>query len=90
MESDQRKAVFLREAAANLSNVNVLASRAEALSAPFDGLISRAVRPEEVAALVPRLAPQAWMLLARGQKEWQEIEILPWDSTSSVMFHVEH
>ena len=90
VESDQRKAVFLREAAANLSNVNVLAFRAEALTAPFDGLISRAVRPEEVAALVPRLAPQAWMLLARGQKEWQEIEILPWDSTSSVMFHVEH
>ena len=90
VESDQRKAVFLREAAANLSNVNVQTSRAERLTASFDGLISRAVRPEEVAELVPKLAPEAWMLLTRGQKDWQEIEVLPWDSTSAVMFHVEH
>lgn len=90
VESDQRKAVFLREAAANLPNVNILASRAEGLTAPFDGLISRAVRPEEIAELVPKLAPRAWMLLARGQKDWQEIEVLPWDLTSSIMFHVEH
>jgi 16S rRNA (guanine527-N7)-methyltransferase len=90
VESDQRKAVFLREAAANLANVNVLAARAEGLDSTFDGLVSRAVRPEQVATLVPKLAPQAWMLLTRGQKDWQEIAILPWDATSSVMFHVEH
>lgn len=90
VESDQRKAVFLRESSASLSNVSVLTSRAEVLTERFDGLISRAVRPEEVAALVPRLAPHAWMLLARGQKDWQEIQVLPWDYTSAVMFHVEH
>ncbi len=88
VESDQRKAVFLRESVVDLPNATVLASRAEHLDGRFDGLISRAVKPEEIARLIPRLASRAWMLLACGQKSWQEVETLPWKSDSAVMFHV--
>ena len=51
VESDQRKAVFLREAARELRNVAVRAVRAEHLAERFDILVSRAVRKEDVLAL---------------------------------------
>lgn len=43
VESHQRKAVFLREATRELSNVNVLAARAESVRERYAWLISRAV-----------------------------------------------
>ncbi|HWB96616.1 MAG TPA: 16S rRNA (guanine(527)-N(7))-methyltransferase RsmG [Bryobacteraceae bacterium] len=43
IESHQRKAVFLREASRGLTNVRILAVRAEAVSETFDWVISRAV-----------------------------------------------
>lgn len=90
VESDQRKAVFLREAVAQLPNVRVESIRAESLTGAFDTIISRAVNPQEVSRLLPKIAPQAWMLLTRGQTDWQEDKVLPWDPDSAVMFHVEH
>src|ERR1700688_961809 len=51
VESNQRKAVFLREASRNLPNVRVLAKRAEDLVSTYDWVISRAVRPQDILTL---------------------------------------
>lgn len=51
VESHQRKAVFLREAARGLSNVRVLAERAESLEFSYDWMVSRAVSPQDVVRL---------------------------------------
>jgi 16S rRNA (guanine527-N7)-methyltransferase len=69
VESHQRKAVFLREAARSLTNVQVLAQRAEEVTDSYDWTISRAVRPEDVLKL--KLAPHVAILGAEG-------ESLPW------------
>ncbi len=87
IESHARKAVFLRESC----RLPVLNQRAELIQQKFDCLVSRAVSPLEVAALVPRLAPQAWMLMARSDADgstWNIVAELPWDRTSVVAFHV--
>ena len=69
VESHARKAVFLREATRNLTNVRVLAQRSEAVADSYDWTISRAVRPEDVLQL--DLAPRVAVLGAEG-------ESLPW------------
>jgi 16S rRNA (guanine527-N7)-methyltransferase len=69
VESHQRKAVFLREAARRLTNVRVLSQRAEAVTDSYDWTISRAVRPEDVLKL--NLAPRVAVLGVEGK-------ILPW------------
>jgi len=82
IESDQRKAVFLREASRGLTNVHVVAARAEAVKESFAWAISRAVSYKELGKgswkLGARLAlltgsdapPAAWGL------EWS-VEALP-------------
>lgn len=89
VESDQRKAVFLRE-----SGLPVLIQRAQSINRRFDCLVSRAVDPDEVARLVgnslPSLAPQAFMLI-KERSTWNTIVRLPWDHSNVVAtFHVEH
>ena len=89
VESDQRKAVFLRE-----SGLPVLIQRAQAIKRQFDCLVSRAVDPDEVARLVGNspssLAPQAYMLI-KERSTWNTIVHLPWDHSNVVArFHVEH
>jgi 16S rRNA (guanine527-N7)-methyltransferase len=69
VESHQRKAVFLREAALGLTNVRVLAQRAEELNNSYDWMISRAVRPADVLQL--NLAPHVAVLGVEGDS-------LPW------------
>jgi 16S rRNA (guanine527-N7)-methyltransferase len=69
VESHQRKAVFLREATRRLTNVRVLAQRAEAVAGSYDWTISRAVRPEDVLTL--KLAPHVAVLGVEGDS-------LPW------------
>src|SRR6266404_3596684 len=44
VESHQRKAVFLQEAARELPNVRVIAKRAEACEGRYDWMLARAVR----------------------------------------------
>ena len=51
VESNQKKAVFLREASRGLSSIRVIAGRAEDLSNSYDWVISRAVRPADVLEL---------------------------------------
>ncbi len=62
IESHQRKAVFLKEAARGLANVRVLAGRAEETAAEFDLAISRAVSYLDLSASLKLLAPAADLL----------------------------
>jgi 16S rRNA (guanine527-N7)-methyltransferase len=87
VESNQRKAVFLREAIRGLDNISVVAARAEDLSTTYDWLVSRAVNPTEVAALGPRVAPRIGLMLGesdflelKADKHiaWREPIQLPW------------
>ena len=78
VESHQRKAVFLREATRKLSNVRVLAKRADDLVGSYDWMISRAVRSEDVFKL--NLASNIAVLGSEGEK-------LPWGE-SRALFHV--
>jgi 16S rRNA (guanine527-N7)-methyltransferase len=87
VESNQRKAVFLREATRHMANVSVVAQRAETVSHSFDWLVSRAVNPKDVVGLVPRLASRIGLMLGesdfleiRNAKHiaWSEPIQLPW------------
>jgi len=69
VESHARKAVFLREATRNLTNVRVLPQRAESVTDLYDWTISRAVTPRDVLEL--NLAPHAAVLGVEGDS-------LPW------------
>ena len=63
IESHQRKAVFLKEAARKQPNIRVLAKRAEDVDEQFDWVISRAVSYADLAASLRRLAPNAALLI---------------------------
>lgn len=87
VESNQRKAVFLREVTRGLNNVSVLSVRAEQISGTFDWVVSRAVDPKKVLALVPRLAPKIGLMLGEDDFleagkaphiAWSEPIRLPW------------
>ena len=62
IESHQRKAVFLREASRAVSNLRVLARRAEEVAETFDCVISRAVSYSDLGKSITRLAPRAVLL----------------------------
>jgi 16S rRNA G527 N7-methylase RsmG len=62
VESQQRKAVFLREASRKLANVRVLAARAESLVEQFDWVVSRAVSYDDLGRSAPVLAPNIALL----------------------------
>ncbi len=66
-ESRHRKAVFLREATRELSNVQVHFGRAEQLAEPFDWIVGRAVRPEAILAIARRLGTHVGLLVGRGE-----------------------
>lgn len=87
VESVQRKAVFLSESTRQLSNVTVVARRAEDLSASADWIVSRAVSPREVIQYVPRLATKIGLMLGEDdfsnarqleQIAWADPIRLPW------------
>ncbi|MBI3278581.1 MAG: class I SAM-dependent methyltransferase [Acidobacteria bacterium] len=87
LESDERKGVFLCEATYQLANFDVIPKRLEVISGQFDLLVARAVRPVEVLAAVPRLAPAVAMLLGKDDAaalgttssiRWDDPIQLPW------------
>ena len=84
IESHQRKAVFLKEAARKMSNVRVLARRAEDVAETFDWVISRAVSYSDLAAVLKKLAPNADLLGGAEVPpenlgfEWESPVALPW------------
>jgi len=87
IESNHRKAVFLREASRELANVSVIASRAEDISAEFDWMVSRAVDSAEVIKNARRLAAQIGLMLSESDFSrikstpgiaWSKAIQLPW------------
>jgi 16S rRNA (guanine527-N7)-methyltransferase len=86
VESHQRKAVFLQEAARSLPNVRVLARRAEQVEEDdeFDLAVSRAVSYRDLSPSVRVLAPAAYLLggaesaPAEMGFEWEPPVPLPW------------
>lgn len=81
VESNQRKAVFLREATRELLNVQVFAKRAEDVPEEFDWAVSRAVSYGQIEALVIRIAPNVALLSGEDRPDdyftWNKIK-LPW------------
>jgi len=95
VESNQRKAVFLREATRHLPNIAVKAVRAENLTDKFDWAVTRAVNPGKMLDLIPRLAPRIGLLLGeddfsalRGVHHiaWSEPVRLPWGDRRICVF----
>ena len=79
IESDQRKAAFLREASRELCNVKVLAVRAESVSGKYDWLVSRAVRRDGLFKL--HLAPSI-ALVTSGDEGLP----VPWGEKRRIQF----
>ncbi len=76
IESDQRKAVFLREATRDIRNARVLAVRYQECELQFDWVVSRAV---VLGALWAGLAPSfALLLSASSAPVGTEVIKLPW------------
>lgn len=75
VESDQRKAAFLREARDWARNVEVLAVRGEGLQREFDAVISRAVKPQEVLKVACKVGKWVGLLISEedsGRLGWAE------------------
>lgn len=80
IESDQRKAAFLKEATRGWGNVRVLAQRAELVTETFDWIVSRAVSNADLAKFAARLAPRSVVLASDGTIP------LPWDPSRFLRF----
>ncbi|MGD0359495.1 MAG: 16S rRNA (guanine(527)-N(7))-methyltransferase RsmG [Bryobacteraceae bacterium] len=84
IESHQRKAAFLKEAARSIANVRVAAKRAADVRESFDWVVSRAVRYSEIAADLKRLGRNAELLTGEvgisdlAGFRWREPVRLPW------------
>jgi 16S rRNA (guanine527-N7)-methyltransferase len=80
LESDQRKAAFLREASDFAPNVRVLARRSSEAEGRWDLAVSRAVRAEDVLEFARRSAD--WVMLvgtelpaAEKLAEWNSVDL---------------
>jgi 16S rRNA (guanine(527)-N(7))-methyltransferase RsmG len=101
VESNQRKAVFLRESTRNMTNIVVLGERIERLSDNGDWIVARAVESREILKNVPRLAPKVGLMLSDtdfssirrdSRIAWAEPIQLPWGDRKVCAygtFHVE-
>jgi 16S rRNA (guanine(527)-N(7))-methyltransferase RsmG len=84
IESHRRKAVFLREISRTVSNVRVLAGRAEDVAERFDHAVSRAVSFQSLIPILKTLAPAADLLVGDEAPPeemgfvWGEPVRLPW------------
>ena len=94
VEANQRKAAFLRESTRELANIEVFATRVEAVVGHWDWVISRAVRPDEVVAAARRLGQSVALLVSDEQApvdgwiSWREPIPLPWSEHSRVLLGV--
>lgn len=89
VDSNQRKAAFLRESTREFGNVRVIAARIEDLEGRWDWIVSRAVRAEDVLSVMPRLGSAVVLfpsaqdlpgLLARSDFHWSEAISSPWSA----------
>ena len=84
IESHQRKAVFLREASRGLTNVKVIAKRAEEVKETFDWVVSRAVSYEDLSPFLKNLARNVDLLTGSDPPpeslgfRWESPVTLPW------------
>jgi len=87
IESNQRKAVFLRESTRQLPNVAVTAQRVERITAQADWIVARAVDPKEILLQVSRLALNIGLMIGEddfsairtnSRIAWAEPLRLPW------------
>jgi 16S rRNA (guanine527-N7)-methyltransferase len=87
VESNQKKAVFLRESSRLLTNVTILADRIENVEQLGEWAVARAVDPTEITQQIPRLAPNVGLMLgeedfnlirANSHIAWAEPLRLPW------------
>lgn len=91
IESDQRKAAFLREASDAARNIRVRCVRAQAFKDKVDVIIGRAVRPAEILDAAARLADCFAVLLSRKDADdlaatySAQVRPLPWDEESAVL-----
>ena len=97
IESNQRKSVFLREAARELANVSVIPARAEEITETFDWVTSRAVRFSEIEKTVAKLTPNVAILGGAEAPSgncftWNSPVTLPWGNQRKLWvgssFHV--
>ena len=90
IESDQRKAVFLREASRELGNVRVFGRRFERHPNRLDWVVSRAVAPSDVEASEVA-ANFAILTSAEHAPAGSEIIRLPWGRDRVIaVLHVKH
>jgi len=75
VESNQKKCVFLKESTRGLSNVTVAAQRAQDVHSPFEWVVSRAVDPDQVIALIPRLAARIGLMV--GDDDYNTLKLSP-------------
>ncbi len=91
IESDQRKAAFLREASDLCSNIRVRCVRTDAWKERVDAVVGRAVRPIEIIATAKRVADWYGILLSRqdavelAATSSAEVTPLPWDEQSAAL-----
>jgi 16S rRNA (guanine527-N7)-methyltransferase len=84
VESNKRKAVFLREASRGMTNVRVLAKRVEAIGEQFDCAISRAVSYQDLMRPLQKIAEHVDLLTGAEEPPeamgfiWQPGVPLPW------------
>ncbi len=99
IESDQRKAAFLREASDVSRNIRVCCMRAPAMGEKLDAVVGRAVRPAEILDTARRNWAWVGILLSRKDANQlatdhsAQVHPLPWDEDSAALvhsFHVEH
>ena len=94
IEGHRRKSVFLREATRGLSNIRVLAQRAENVNERFDCAISRAVSYDDLVPVLKKLAPSAGLLTGAETPppslgfRWEEPIPLPWGKNRCVRIGV--
>lgn len=69
VESDQRKAAFLREASDLLPNIRVASARFAEVPGQFDWVIARAVRLADVLPTAIRVAARVSLLVGCGEKD---------------------
>ena len=91
IESDQRKAAFLRESSDLSSNIRVRCMRSDAYKDRVDAVIGRAVRPADIIKTARRLAGWYGILLSHRDAEQlaassgATVTRLPWDDQSAVL-----
>jgi len=97
VESQGRKAAFLREASRDLLNVRVAAKRAEELEGSFDWVVSRAVAWGKLRKYAGRLGRSVALLLSAGDAEkvresggfrWEPPIALPWSGQGVLLVGV--